>query len=421
MRVYDWGATLLGALLDRDPTLSIDPEADRRAWRQSGAMALTGRTDGPALPAPRRLVPGVEWLARATDLAGHVDALALLAERAACAGFVRAGHVSCSGGTWLVDAADGPLALTLARPTDVALLPALLGTDALGANPWLAVARVFPNRPAAHWVELGALLGLAIAGLGEVGRPTVEQPAVQARIVGPCPDGRLLDEPVRVLDLSSLWAGPLCAHVLQFHGAQVRKAESEERPDGARMGPALFFDLLHAGQESVPLDLRSAVGRAALAALVAKSDIVIEASRPRALEQAGFDVDQLIRSGRTQAWIAITGYGQNGPGRNRSAFGDDAAVAGGLVAHDLSGPVFLADAIADPLTGLTAAAAALAALRSNHQWYVDISMARVAAAFADTTESTASDVIDDADVAPALPRHRSWRGSAPALANVVSQ
>ena len=415
MQVDDWGATLLGALLDRDPKLPIDPEADSRAWRQSGAMALTGRPDGPALPAPRRLVPGVNWLARATGLAPQIDVLALLGERAACAGFVRAGRVSCGWATRLLDASDGPLALSLARPTDVALLPALLGTDAIDADPWLAVERTLPTRPAAHWVALGSLLGLAIAVIGEVGRPTIEHPAVRARIVGPY-QGPLVDEPVRVLDLSSLWAGPLCAHVLQFHGAQVWKAESADRPDGARTGSALFFDLLHTGQESVLLDLRSDAGRAALAARVAESDIVIEASRPRALQQAGIDVDRLIRSGRTRAWIAITGYGQDGPGRNRSAFGDDAAVAGGLVAHDLSGPVFVADAIADPLTGLTAAAAALAALRSGHQWYVDISMARVAAAFADHGEFPAADAIDDADVGPALPRHRLWRGPGPALA-----
>ena len=58
-----------------------------------------------------------------------------------------------------------------------------------------------------------------------------------------------------VVDLSALWSGPLCAHLLTLAGARVVKVESASRLDGARRGPPAFFDLLHAGQESVVLDL----------------------------------------------------------------------------------------------------------------------------------------------------------------------
>ena len=74
--------------------------------------------------------------------------------------------------------------------------------------------------------------------------------------------------------------------------------------------------------------------------------------------------------------MSITGYGR---AVDRVAFGDDAAVAGGLVAWDDDGPVFLADAVADPLTGIAAAVAVDAALRTDGRWVVDAAMAGVAA------------------------------------------
>ena len=401
---------MLGALLDSDPRLHADPVSDGIAWRQSGAMQLTGRADGPALAAPPLVVPGVRWLGDAAGIANRLDVLALLGERAACAGLTRAGRTSCGGATRLLNAADGPVAISLARPTDLALLPALLGADQVDGDHWSELERMLPTQPASHWVEQGTLLGMAVTALGEVGRPTIDHPAVRAVDVGA---GSSIDVAnVRVLDLSSLWAGPLCSHILQLHGADVAKAESPARPDGARSGNPLFFDLVNAGKRCVPVDLSTGGGRAALVELINESDVVIEASRPRALEQAGIFADTALRNGRTQVWVAITGYGQSGWARNRPAFGDDAAVAGGLVGWDAGTPVFLADAVADPLTGLTAAAAAVAALRSDQRWYVDISMARVAATFAGGAASTAlrnEAALTDAS-APSPPRHRARLG-----------
>src|SRR5438445_440620 len=64
-------------------------------------------------------------------------------------------------------------------------------------------------------------------------------------------------EGARVVDLSAMWAGPLCASVLGMAGADVIKVEDPRRPDGARFGPPEFFDLLHAGHRSVVLALES--------------------------------------------------------------------------------------------------------------------------------------------------------------------
>ena len=178
-----------------------------------------------------------------------------------------------------------------------------------------------------------------------------------------------------------MWAGPLCARVLGLAGLRVVKVESTGRPDGARRGHAGFFDWLHGGHESVALDLGSEGGRAALRRLVAQADVVVEASRPRALAQLGIDAEAAVAARPGTTWVSITGYGRSGPGAGRVAFGDDAAVAGGLVAYDAEGlPVFCADAVADPITGLHAAAAALASVAAGGGHLIDVPMAGAVAA-----------------------------------------
>ena len=75
------------------------------------------------------------------------------------------------------------------------------------------------------------------------------------------------------------------------------------------------------------------------------------------------------------------------------AFGDDAAVAGGLVVRDAAGPCFCADAVADPVTGLVAAAACLDALSVGGRWLLDVAMVDVAAHLAGPTLTVATDVV----------------------------
>jgi crotonobetainyl-CoA:carnitine CoA-transferase CaiB-like acyl-CoA transferase len=168
---------------------------------------------------------------------------------------------------------------------------------------------------------------------------------------------RRRDRP-RVVDLSALWAGPLCTHLLQLGGAEVIKVESRVRPDGARNGPAAFFDLLNAGKRCVALDLHDANDRARLQELIDDADIVIEASRPRALRQLGIDAEALVRARPGLSWIALSGHGRGEPQAQWIAYGDDAAVDAGLarVMREATGePMFVGDAIADPLAGLHAA------------------------------------------------------------------
>jgi crotonobetainyl-CoA:carnitine CoA-transferase CaiB-like acyl-CoA transferase len=378
------------------------------AWAASGAMALTGRAGGPPLGPPDRLVSRLTAVAdlirdRSAGLGDEVrlDPLALLGERAAIAGLRRRGATSCGGATRLVRAADGWVAVSLVRPSDVELLPAWLGIDAAtdvadtaadadraetaaGTATWSRVAAEIGRHAAASVAERAWLLGLPVGVLPTepVTHPTAPAPLAPlpvnaTSLGGPAPGPASLAG-TTVVDLSSLWAGPLCGSVLRLAGARVVKVESTRRPDGSRRGPSEFFHLLNGGKHGVALDLTSAEGWSTLRRLVTRADVVIEGSRPRALEQAGLHAAQLIAAGGPRVWLSITGHGRTGPGRDRIAFGDDAAVSGGLVAADEHGPCFCADAIADPVTGLVAAAAALDALAAGGRWLLDASLSGVA-------------------------------------------
>jgi crotonobetainyl-CoA:carnitine CoA-transferase CaiB-like acyl-CoA transferase len=158
------------------------------------------------------------------------------------------------------------------------------------------------------------------------------------------------------------------------------KVEGANRPDGARFGPPSFFALMNDGKEQVVVDLRTTAGIGELRQLLCSADVVIEASRPRALEQLGLDARSLAAVSSPRAWVAITGYGQSPPEREWVAFGDDAAAAGGLVVWDDEGPCFCADAVADPLTGLLAATAASIVLATGERRLIDAALARTAAA-----------------------------------------
>lgn len=327
-------------------------------WSRSGLMALTGADVPLMFPAPLAAcadgaLAALASLGPAGALDG-IDAAALLAERAAIAGYTRAGPVSPGGACRLLQASDGWIALNLARDDDWELLPAWLEAEV--AADWDSLAAVVKTRELAPLIEQGRLLGLALASVAATGEGAHWQRGLGANTS--VARGR----PPRVLDLSSLWAGPLCGHLLHQLGADVIKFESTQRPDGARNGPPAFFDLLNAGKRSVALDLRSAEGRAGLRQLIAESDIVIEASRPRALRQLGFDAEALARE-YDLTWISLSGHGRGEPQEQWIAYGDDAAVAAGLsdTLQRATGEHFIVgDAIADPVTGLHAALAAWA-------------------------------------------------------------
>jgi CoA-transferase family III len=417
-------------------------------WAASGAMALTGLPEGTPLASP---APALAMLAqvsadfaRVTAMAGNevrADPAELVAGRAALAGFTRGGRVSAGGSSFLLRSAGGWCAVTLSRPDDVAAVPAIagvLGVDRAGqhaiatlaeARSVLTVAAL--GAPAEDFAAAAQLLGVPAAalpagarppgtgqpGTGEpgTGQPGAGQPGADGaspagavgwppwratRIAEPLAGARLAG--AVVADLSSMWAGPLCARLLGLAGATVIKIESPGRPDGARSGNPEFFDWLHAGHRSLAVDFSTRAGRAVLTSLLEVADVVIESSRPRALAALGA-APGMIPHPPGQVWLSITGYGRSMP--ERVAFGDDAAVAGGLVGWagggragggragggragggraggEPAGPVFCADAIADPLAGACGALAVALSRSAGGGELIDLPMREVAAAFA---------------------------------------
>jgi hypothetical protein len=413
------------------PAADADATHPALAWARSGAMGLTGDSDGPprlACGAAASAAGGALALLRA--LAGEAwqgpdDGPALLGERAALLGLRRRGRVSAGGSCRLLPAADGWLAVNLPRADDRALLPAWLECDARELA-WPALAAQLRARAAGAWLERARLLGLPVAAADDPDRAPA--PPVCIALRGPRRPRRGGERPV-VLDLSSLWAGPLCSSLLLASGARVIKLESARRPDGGRAGPAAFFDLLHAGKRSAALDWSDPDGRRALRRLFEHVDIALEASRPRALRQLGIDAEAWIAARPGRVWISISGYGRMPPGDGWVAFGDDAAAAGGLVAtRALAGeaPRFCGDAIADPLAGLCAAAGGLASWQSGESRLLDVSLV-ASAAWARGSGDATEDVNLHGDAAGwsveaggerarvAPPRARAARGRARAL------
>lgn len=361
-------------------------------WGSSGLACLTGLPDGPPDFSRAGVLARAEQVAAAVG--GHlgiaVDAATLLAGRAGLLGLTRGGRISAGGGTRLLPARDGWCALTLSRPDDIAAVPALVEADDAPADPWPMLQQWAATRPVSAITARACLLDIPAAGLGEVAAvpPRMERTGIPATARGPA--GLL------VADLSSLWAGPLCGRLLARAGATVVKVESPQRPDGTRAGNRGFFDWVNGEKLSYCVDFDHQGDE--LRELLTVADVVIEGSRPAALSRRRLGPDHIApRPGRI--WLRISGYDDN---LTRPAFGDDAAVAGGLVGAADTGPVFCGDAIADPLTGLEATAAVAESLSRGGGELIHVSMAGIAANYA-ALPSTAS-VPHCAVAAPRAPR-----------------
>lgn len=297
--------------------------------------------------------------------------------RAALLGLERRGQASANGSCQLLEARDGWVAVNLPRDDDWTAMGVLLFGSS-DAPTWEDVAGAVSRESAEELAGRARLLGIPVAPLRP---PSI---GVRPSVVHRCWPRTL--RPVAglsVVDLSAMWAGPLTARILSAAGAEVTKIESATRPDGARATPE-FYDWLHPdGQAVVVVDLASHSGLQGLRSRLAAADVVIEASRPRALEQLGVGPSSMPpRPGKV--WLSITGYGRDAPGGDWVAFGDDAAVAGGLVGWvDERTPVFCGDAIADPVTGILGAVEVLRALAMGGGSLIDLAMSRSAASLVD--------------------------------------
>ena len=199
---------------------------------------------------------------------------------------------------------------------------------------------------------------------------------------------------IRVLDLTSVVLGPLATQILGDYGADVIKIEAPEgdlmRSNGVSLhtGMSSIYLALNRNKRSVALDLKSNEGAAALRHLIATSDVFVHNMRVAAIERLGFGYEAVARINPRIVYCAATGFGQDGPDRDKPAFDDIIQAACGLASVASIGreaPDYTASLIADKTTGLVVANAVMAALlhRERHGvgQYVEVPMLETMTAF----------------------------------------
>ncbi|MCU1502669.1 MAG: CoA transferase [Ilumatobacteraceae bacterium] len=193
---------------------------------------------------------------------------------------------------------------------------------------------------------------------------------------GPAPLGGL-----RVIDMTWVWAGPFCATQFAHLGADVIKFESTSRIDVTRrLGPFAgteiginrsgYFNQYNQGKRSVVLDVKDPRGLAALKQIVATADLIIDNMRPGALARMGLPMEELRALNPKIVAVAMSGFGEDGPERDRMAYGSIIDALSGVAASNGApggGPTDFPMSLPDPAAGIHAAIAAVAALYRSRQ------------------------------------------------------
>ena len=176
---------------------------------------------------------------------------------------------------------------------------------------------------------------------------------------------------LRVLDVSTLFAGPLAATFLGDFGADVIKVEHPRKPDAARgHGPAkdgvnLWWKTLGRNKRTITLDLGSPEGAELLLTLVAEADVLIENFRPGTLERWGLGPEALHGANPRLVIARVTAFGQVGPYSGRPGFGSLAEAMSGFAAltGEPDGPPTLPPfGLADGIAALATAYAVMVAV-----------------------------------------------------------
>jgi len=190
---------------------------------------------------------------------------------------------------------------------------------------------------------------------------------------------------LRVIDLSTVIAGPKCASYLADFGADVIKVERPIDGDSLRKmawrdprdGEGLWWKVINRNKRTIALDLKDRADHALLIDLVRDAHVVVENFRPGTLERLGLGPDVLLAANPALVITRVTGFGQTGPYRNRAGFATIAEAMSGLAS--ISGepggqPLLPPIALTDELTGLASALATMIALHSGVGQVVDVSL-----------------------------------------------
>ena len=198
---------------------------------------------------------------------------------------------------------------------------------------------------AASAAAAGAAAGRAHRALPGRGRGSAAAPTTPDRAK------RLPFSGLRVLDMTTFWAGPCCTHFLAMLGAEVIHVESTRRPDGTRLIAGIpvtedqwwekspIFAALNTNKKGLTLDLQSPRGRELLRRLIATCDVIVENFTPRVLDQIGLDFAAVQAVRPDAVMLRMPGFGLDGPWRDNPAFAYAIESASGLeLADRLSRP-----------------------------------------------------------------------------------
>ena len=274
---------------------------------------------------------------------------------------------------------DSPLSITQQANENADELYAWVQGQTVDEIRDLATAFRIPNAPVAnganvagldHFVERGSFVTNPRDGFDQPGHPYRTTPAV-LRPPEPAPRlgehtehyrrngqsgretapsstettvsaGDLPFSGLRVLDMTTFWAGPSCTHILAMLGAEVIHVESTRRPDGTRLIAGIpitedqwwekspIFSGLNTNKKGLTLDLQSAAGRDLLNRLIASCDVIVENFTPRVVDQIGLDFAAVQAIRPDAIMLRMPGFGLDGPWRDNPAFAYVIEAASGI-------------------------------------------------------------------------------------------
>ena len=188
---------------------------------------------------------------------------------------------------------------------------------------------------------------------------------------------------LRVVDISTVFAGPHCARYLADFGADVVKVE---RPSGDTSrnigwrdndGETLWWKLANRGKRAITLDLRDPEDAATLRRMLSVADVLVENLRPGKLEALGLVPDELFQVNPRLTITRVTGFGQSGPYRDRAGFATLAEAMSGFASMNGEAdgaPLLPPIALTDELAGLAAAFATMVAVHAGGGQTVDVNL-----------------------------------------------
>ena len=196
---------------------------------------------------------------------------------------------------------------------------------------------------------------------------------------------------IRVLDLTNVLAGPLCAYQLALLGADVIKLEAPKSGDLARQlgaDPELnaqrmgaSFLAQNSGKKSMTVNLKTEAGKEVLRRLVRTADVLVENFRPGVMDRLGVGYRELREYNGTLVYCAISGFGQRGPMKDAPAYDQIIQGLSGMMSvtgNEECAPLRAGYPVADTVGGITAAFAIAAALvrrsRTGEGSFIDVSM-----------------------------------------------